>query len=168
MERQKILVISVTSVAIKTVSLSDLPLIQYSNTDTENSTVVLYCNGNVLGWQQILKLQQKLNELQNEAEDLRDEKKSLSLRVKELEDELEGRPDKAATQRTVDELHSKLLAAETLCEELMDENEDMKKELRDMEEEIEEMQDNFRYRVWLPNFSFTRTVCFEVCPMVQK
>jgi cell division septum initiation protein DivIVA len=37
------------------------------------------------------------------------------------------------------------LAAETLCEELMDENEDMKKELRDLEEEIEEMQDNFRY-----------------------
>lgn len=121
-----------------------------------------------MGWQQVLKLQQKLNELQNEAEDLRDEKKSLNLRVKEQEEELEGRPDKAATQRTVDELHSKLLAAETLCEELMDENEDMKKELRDMEEEIEEMQDNFRYHVWLPNFSFTRTVCFDACPMVQK
>jgi chromosome segregation ATPase len=88
-----------------------------------------------------------LNDLQNEAEDLRDEKKSLSLRVKEQEEELEGRPDKAATQRTIDELHSKLLAAETLCEELMDENEDMKKELREMEEEIEEMQDNFRYHV---------------------
>lgn len=39
---------------------------------------------------------------------------------------------------------AKLTAAETLCEELMDENEDMKKELRDLEEEIEEMQDNFR------------------------
>lgn len=37
-----------------------------------------------------------------------------------------------------------MAAAETLCEELMDENEDMKKELRDLEEEIEEMQDNFR------------------------
>jgi cell division septum initiation protein DivIVA len=39
------------------------------------------------------------------------------------------------------------LAAEALCEELMDENEDMKKELRDLEEEIEEMQDNFRYHI---------------------
>lgn len=39
---------------------------------------------------------------------------------------------------------AKLTAAETLCEELMDENEDMKKELRELEEEIEEMQDNFR------------------------
>lgn len=44
----------------------------------------------------------------------------------------------------MEQLRSKLLAAETLCEELMDENEDMKKELRDLEEEIEEMQDNFR------------------------
>jgi chromosome segregation ATPase len=95
----------------------------------------------------VLKLQQKVNELQSQAEDLHDEKKSLNLRVKELEEELEGRPDKAATQRSVDELQSKLLAAETLCEELMDENEDMKKELRDLEEEIDEMQDNFRYHI---------------------
>ncbi|PNF26593.1 hypothetical protein B7P43_G11349 [Cryptotermes secundus] len=93
---------------------------------------------------EVLKLQQKVNELQSQAEDLRDDKKSLNLRVKELKEELEGRPDKVATQRTIDELQSKLLAAETLCEELMDENEDMKKELRDLEEEIEEMQDNFR------------------------
>ncbi|XP_069678529.1 golgin subfamily A member 4 isoform X2 [Periplaneta americana] len=93
---------------------------------------------------EVLKLQQKVNELQSLAEDLRDDKKSLNLKVKELEEEIEGRPDKAATQKTVDELRSKLLAAETLCEELMDENEDMKKELRDLEEEIEEMQDNFR------------------------
>jgi chromosome segregation ATPase len=95
----------------------------------------------------VLKLHQKVNELQGQTEDLRDDKKSLSLRVKELEEELEGRPDKVATRRTVDELQSKLLAAETLCEELMDENEDMKKELRDLEEEIEEMQDNFRYHI---------------------
>jgi uncharacterized coiled-coil DUF342 family protein len=92
----------------------------------------------------VLKLQQKVNEFQSQAEDLRDDKRSLNLRVKELEEELEGRPEKVATQRAIDELHSKLLAAETLCEELMDENEDMKKELRDLEEEIEEMQDNFR------------------------
>ncbi|PSN34391.1 hypothetical protein C0J52_15173 [Blattella germanica] len=93
---------------------------------------------------EVLKLQQKVNELQSQAEDLRDDKKSLGLRVRELEEELDIRPDKVATQKTVDELRSKLLAAETLCEELMDENEDMKKELRDLEEEIEEMQDNFR------------------------
>jgi chromosome segregation ATPase len=90
-------------------------------------------------------LQQRVNEFIAQTEDLKDEKKVLTLRVKELEDELEQRPDAAATKKIVDELRSKLLAAETLCEELMDENEDMKKELRDLEEEIEEMQDNFRY-----------------------
>ncbi|XP_067009109.2 uncharacterized protein [Anabrus simplex] len=93
---------------------------------------------------EVLKLQQRVNDLQGQVEDYRDEKKSLSLRVKELEEELEARPDKNATLKTIDDLRSKLLAAETLCEELMDENEDMKKELRDLEEEIEEMQDNFR------------------------
>lgn len=57
----------------------------------------------------------------------------------------QGRPSNDATARAAEQLRSKLLAAETLCEELMDENEDMKRELRSMEEEIEEMQDNFRY-----------------------
>nr|CAD7599136.1 unnamed protein product [Timema genevievae] len=93
---------------------------------------------------EVLKLQQKVNDLQTQSEDLLDEKKSLSLRVKELEDEIESRPDNNTTKRTMDDLRSKLLAAENLCEELMDENEDMKKELQDLEEEIEELQDNFR------------------------
>lgn len=42
------------------------------------------------------------------------------------------------------ELKSKLRAAETLCESLMDENEDMKKEIKELEEELYEIQDNFR------------------------
>lgn len=93
---------------------------------------------------QLLKLQQKCNELQNHLDDYKDEKKILGLKVKELEDELESRPTAQQAQKIADELRSKLLAAETLCEELMDENEDMKKEMRDLEEEMEEMQDNFR------------------------
>lgn len=56
----------------------------------------------------------------------------------------QSRPSVEAQTRQIEQLRAKLLAAETLCEELMDENEDMKKELRDLEEEIEEMQDNFR------------------------
>lgn len=59
---------------------------------------------------------------------------------------LQSRPSAEAQTRQIEQLRAKLLAAETLCEELMDENEDMKKELRDLEEEIEEMQDNFRYK----------------------
>ncbi|GJQ68808.1 hypothetical protein Trydic_g5068 [Trypoxylus dichotomus] len=93
---------------------------------------------------ELLKLQQKCNELQTHLDDYKDEKKILSLKVKELEEELESRPTAQQAQKIADELRSKLLAAETLCEELMDENEDMKKEMRDLEEEMEEMQDNFR------------------------
>jgi chromosome segregation ATPase len=78
-------------------------------------------------------------------EDLRDEKKSLSLRVKELEAENEQATTREPEmRRTIEDLRSKLSAAETLCEELMDENEEIKKEIRDLEEEIDEMQDNFR------------------------
>ncbi|XP_034249041.1 uncharacterized protein LOC117649948 isoform X3 [Thrips palmi] len=93
---------------------------------------------------EVLKLQQKVNENQTRIEDLQDDKKTLALKVKELEEELNNRPPAGTNQRGMDELRSKLLAAETLCEELMDENEDMKRELRDLEEEMEEMQDNFR------------------------
>lgn len=66
------------------------------------------------------------------------------MRVKELEVDLDQRPTAQSAQKIADELRSKLLAAETLCEELMDENEDIKKELRDVEEQMDEMQDNFR------------------------
>lgn len=87
-----------------------------------------------------LKLQQKVNDLNQQLEDLKDDKKYLSVKVKELEQDLNVRPTKVIE----DELRKKLQAAEQLCEELMDENEDMKKELRNMENEIDEMQDNFR------------------------
>lgn len=93
---------------------------------------------------EVLKLQQKCNELQQQLEDYRDDKKSLTLKVKELEEDLVNRPTILQTQKLTDELRSKLLAAETLCEDLMDENEDIKKELRDMEEQMDEIQDNFR------------------------
>ncbi|KAH1023274.1 hypothetical protein HUJ04_012510 [Dendroctonus ponderosae] len=93
---------------------------------------------------EVLKLQQKCNQLQQQLEDYIDDKRSLTLRVKEMEADLDLRPTAQEAQKVADELRSKLLAAETVCEELMDENEDMKKELRDMEEQIDEMQDNFR------------------------
>uniref|UniRef100_A0A1B0GKL6 Putative myosin-11 n=1 Tax=Lutzomyia longipalpis TaxID=7200 RepID=A0A1B0GKL6_LUTLO len=87
-----------------------------------------------------LKLQQKVNEMKQELEDLRDDKRSLSLKVKELESDLDARPAKTIEH----ELKMKLKQAEALCESLMDENEDIKKELKNMEQEIDEMQDNFR------------------------
>ncbi|XP_038208413.1 myosin-9 isoform X3 [Zerene cesonia] len=116
---------------------SDILLRRLANIDTVNK----YSIGRS---SEVLKLQQKVNDLTTQNEDLKDEKKHLSLRIKEVEAELESRPSVEAQTRQIEQLRAKLLAAETLCEELMDENEDMKKELRDLEEEIEEMQDNFR------------------------
>ncbi|XP_072944667.1 uncharacterized protein [Epargyreus clarus] len=116
---------------------SDILLRRLANIDTVNK----YSTGRS---SEVLKLQQKVNELTSQNEDLKDEKKHLTLRVKEIESELESRPSAEVQTRQLEQLRAKLLAAETLCEELMDENEDMKKELRDLEEEIEEMQDNFR------------------------
>ncbi|XP_061708674.1 restin homolog isoform X3 [Cydia pomonella] len=116
---------------------SDILLRRLANIDTANK----YTTGRS---SEVLKLQQKVNELTTQNEDLKDEKKHLTLKIKEIEGELESRPSGESLARQVEQLRAKLLAAETLCEELMDENEDMKKELRDLEEEIEEMQDNFR------------------------
>lgn len=67
-----------------------------------------------------------------------------------MEKELNTKSNKVEKDKIVEELKSKLKAAETLCETLMDENEDMKKEIRDLEEEIYEMQDNFRQAEWRP------------------
>ncbi|XP_075971261.1 uncharacterized protein LOC142973434 isoform X5 [Anticarsia gemmatalis] len=116
---------------------SDILLRRLANIDTVNK----YSTGRS---SEVLKLQQKVNELTSQNEDLKDEKKHLTLKIREVESELESRPSVEAQARQIEQLRAKLLAAETLCEELMDENEDMKKELRDLEEEIEEMQDNFR------------------------
>lgn len=109
---------------------------------------------------EVLKLQQKCNELQQQLEDYRDDKKSLSLKVKELEEDLMNRPTPQQAQKMADELRSKLLAAETLCEELMDENEDIKKDLRDMEIQMDELQDNFRY-VDIKNLIFVYKLFFR-------
>ncbi|KAL3289426.1 hypothetical protein HHI36_022851 [Cryptolaemus montrouzieri] len=89
------------------------------------------------------KLQQKCNELQKQIKEHGEEKSNLELKVKILQDEMRRYP-KEKVSSSVEELRSKLKAAETLCEELMDENESLKKDVRDMEEQIDEMQDNFR------------------------
>ncbi|XP_066588703.1 myosin-2 heavy chain isoform X2 [Prorops nasuta] len=90
------------------------------------------------------KLQKSLNELQERNEALLEEKNLLAAKVRSLEREQNSKYHKIDREKSNDDLKSKLKAAETLCESLMDENEDMKKEIRELEEEIYEMQDNFR------------------------
>ncbi|XP_029160723.1 kinesin-like protein KIF15 isoform X1 [Nylanderia fulva] len=82
--------------------------------------------------------------LQKKNEVLAQEKNLLLTKIKSLEKETSNRPYRGEKDKVHDELRSKLKAAESLCESLMDENEDMKKEIRQLEEEIYELQDNFR------------------------
>lgn len=77
------------------------------------------------------------------------EKNVLLAKIKSLEKETINKPYRGEKDKTHDELRSKLKSAESLCESLMDENEDMKKEIRQLEEEIYELQDNFRYYIFL-------------------
>ncbi|XP_031627694.1 myosin heavy chain, non-muscle isoform X3 [Contarinia nasturtii] len=86
------------------------------------------------------KLQFKVNDLSRQLEDLKYEKLHLTTKIKDLEKSVAIKASKSAEE----ELRKKLLAAEQLCEELMDENKEIKKELKGMEDEIDEMQDNFR------------------------
>lgn len=83
-----------------------------------------------------LKLQHKINDLNKELEDVKDDKKKLTVKIKEME--------KKSSHSIEEDLKKKLQAAEQLCEELMDENSEMKKELANMEREFDEIQDNFR------------------------
>lgn len=77
-------------------------------------------------------------------EQLKEEKKTLLNRIQQLDNNKKSYKSGNGDSE-IELLKSKLQAAESLCEELMDENEEMKRELKDMEDEIEEMQDNFRY-----------------------
>ncbi|XP_043284531.1 plectin isoform X2 [Venturia canescens] len=93
---------------------------------------------------ELTKLQKTVKELQAKNETLSEEKTSLMTKIRNLERDTNSRLGRNEREKASEELRSKLKAAETLCESLMDENEDMKKEIRDLEEEIYEMQDNFR------------------------
>ncbi|XP_063977970.1 trichohyalin-like isoform X2 [Diachasmimorpha longicaudata] len=96
---------------------------------------------------EVSRLQKSVKELQAKNEALSDEKVTLLTKIKSLERETSAKNSGNRGERdksTTEDLKSKLKAAETLCENLMDENEDMKKEIRELEEEIYEMQDNFR------------------------
>lgn len=87
-----------------------------------------------------LKLQQKVNELNQHLEETKDEKKALISKIKDMEKNSNARTFKSIEE----EMRKKLQAAEQLCEELMDENNEIKKDLRNMEQEAEELQDTFR------------------------
>lgn len=89
-----------------------------------------------------MKHQQKVNDLKSTCENLTDEKKILTQRVRELEVELNKNKNSKVVSNDVQLVRSKLIVAETKIEELTEENNDLNKEIRNMEQE---MRDNFRY-----------------------
>ncbi|XP_025418360.1 myosin-8 isoform X2 [Sipha flava] len=93
---------------------------------------------------ELLKHQQKVNDLKSTCESLTDEKRTLTQRVRELEVELDKNKNNNKKSDDVKLVHSKLIAAETKIEELTEENNDLNKEIRNMEQE---MRDNFREEI---------------------
>ncbi|CAG7659356.1 unnamed protein product [Allacma fusca] len=91
-----------------------------------------------------LKIQQKVNQLATTNEDLKDEKRDLDAKVRELETELASRPSTDLLQRTIAELRSKLSSAEAQIEQIHEEKREAIQQMKDMQEEFEELQDNFR------------------------
>lgn len=82
---------------------------------------------------EVLKLQQKVNEMTQKLDDLENEKKAMTTKLKTY-----------SSKSMEEKLRTKLEQAEKMCEDLMDENEKMKKEMKNMESEMDEMHDNFR------------------------
>ncbi|XP_026815432.1 golgin subfamily A member 6-like protein 22 [Rhopalosiphum maidis] len=90
---------------------------------------------------ELLKHQQKINDLKSTCESLSDEKRMLTQRVHELEIEFNKNKNSKVKSDDVQLIRSKLIAAETKIEELTEENNDLNKEIHNMEQE---MRDNFR------------------------
>ncbi|VVC39947.1 Hypothetical protein CINCED_3A017314 [Cinara cedri] len=90
---------------------------------------------------ELLKHQQKVNDLKSTCETLGDEKRMLTQRVRDLEVELDKYKNSKIKSDDVQLVCSKLIVAETKIEELTEENNDLNKEICNMEQE---MRDNFR------------------------
>ncbi|KAK7592726.1 hypothetical protein V9T40_007478 [Parthenolecanium corni] len=89
------------------------------------------------------KFHEKIINLTETCETLTNEKKGLVSRIRQLE--VENKCGRSVTvENEIASLKTRLQAAESLCEELANENGKMKRELRDREDEIQEMRDNFR------------------------
>lgn len=96
-----------------------------------------------LNFFQSSKFHEKIINLTETCETLTNEKKGLVSRIRQLE--VENKCGRSVTvENEIASLKTRLQAAESLCEELANENGKMKRELRDREDEIQEMRDNFR------------------------
>merc|ERR1711994_222757 len=93
---------------------------------------------------ELLKAKEQLREQESKLSRLETEKKGLSLRTKELETQLERRPQAADTNKSISELQTKLKYYEKKSFDLEKENSDLLNNVQNLEQEMEEVQDNFR------------------------
>merc|ERR1712012_218710 len=93
---------------------------------------------------ELLKAREKIRDLDTQLSTNTKEKKALNLKIKELESDIERRPQASETQKTISELQTKLKYLDRKCSELSSENEDLKGNVQNLEVELEEVQDNFR------------------------
>ena len=93
---------------------------------------------------ELIKAREKIRDLDTQLSTNSKEKKALNLKIKELESEIERRPQASETQKTISELQTKLKYVERKCSELNSENEDLRGNVQNLEVELEEVQDNFR------------------------
>lgn len=85
-------------------------------------------------------MEEKLLNTEQMYQDYRDENTVLKCELRELQESTSRQNGHTDAK----DLKDKLQAAESLCEELMEENESLKRETQDLQTEIEELQDQYR------------------------
>ena len=93
---------------------------------------------------ELMKAREKIRDLDSQLSTKDKDRKALNLKIKELESEIERRPQASETQKTISELQTKLKYTERKCSELNTENEELRGNVQNLEVELEEVQDNFR------------------------
>lgn len=97
--------------------------------------------------------------MKSTCDSLSDEKRKLTQRVSELENEIDKNKNSKVKSDDAQMVLSKLIAAETKIEELTEENNDLNKEIRNMEQE---MRDNFRYLCIFKNYYYLQFLFLEL------
>lgn len=93
---------------------------------------------------ELMKAREKIRDLDSQLSTSTKDKKALDLKIRELESDIQRRPQASETQKTISELQTKLKYTERKCSELNTENEELRGNVQNLEVELEEVQDNFR------------------------
>ena len=90
-----------------------------------------------------VKLLHTIHRLTAQNEDLQDEKRALEQRVEEASRAAQHKSPSLSADRKITDLRMRLSKAESLVEDLQEENDELKHQITEMENEMEEIQDSF-------------------------